>query len=145
MQTRNSIRGFVRPSVGPSVCRPDRNTRVETWKPSVLEAFFVFVLVVGAWGVAGGWIPLPTRPQRYCDPASLVRFVHQFCASVLFISFVHQFCSSVLFISCSTVVHFDFRHVRVGVGFTTYQAILNAKSEDAIQQKIDATINKHRQ
>ena len=20
----------------------------------------------------GGWMPLPTRPQRYCDPASLV-------------------------------------------------------------------------
>ena len=24
------------------------------------------------WGEAGGWMPLPTRPQRYCDPASLV-------------------------------------------------------------------------
>ena len=23
-------------------------------------------------GVDGGWMPLPTRPQRYCDPASLV-------------------------------------------------------------------------
>ena len=20
----------------------------------------------------GGWMPLPTRPQRYCDPASLI-------------------------------------------------------------------------
>ena len=28
-------------------------------------------------GVNGGWMPLPTRPQWYCDPASLVlkRFV----------------------------------------------------------------------
>ena len=26
----------------------------------------------GGWGVDGGWMPLPTRPQRYCDPASLV-------------------------------------------------------------------------
>ena len=26
----------------------------------------------GAWGVDRGWMPLPTRPQRYCDPASLV-------------------------------------------------------------------------
>ena len=26
----------------------------------------------GAWGVDGGWMPLPTRPQHYCDPASLV-------------------------------------------------------------------------
>ena len=24
------------------------------------------------WGEAGGWIPLPTRLQQYCDPASLV-------------------------------------------------------------------------
>ena len=26
----------------------------------------------GTWGEAGGWMPLTTRPQRYCDPASLV-------------------------------------------------------------------------
>ena len=26
----------------------------------------------GYWGVDGGWKPLPTRPQQYCDPASLV-------------------------------------------------------------------------
>ena len=26
----------------------------------------------GALGVDGGWLPLPTRPQRDCDPASLV-------------------------------------------------------------------------
>ena len=26
----------------------------------------------GAWGVDRGWPPLPTRPQQYCDPASLV-------------------------------------------------------------------------
>ena len=24
------------------------------------------------WGEAGGSMPLPTRPQRYCDPTSLV-------------------------------------------------------------------------
>ena len=34
---------------------------------SVLEGGFG-----GALGVNGGWLPLPTRPQRYCDPASLV-------------------------------------------------------------------------
>ena len=28
------------------------------------------------WGVDGGWTPLPTRPQRYCDPASLVIGLH---------------------------------------------------------------------
>ena len=26
----------------------------------------------GVLGVDGGWLPLPTRPQRDCDPASLV-------------------------------------------------------------------------
>ena len=26
------------------------------------------------WDVDGGWTPLPTHPQRYCDPASLVLF-----------------------------------------------------------------------
>ena len=31
------------------------------------------MLEVG-WGVDGGWMPLPTRPQRYCDPVSLVLF-----------------------------------------------------------------------
>ena len=35
-------------------------------------AFLVSVLMVGAWGVDGGWMPLPTRPQQCCDPASLV-------------------------------------------------------------------------
>ena len=35
----------------------------------------------GAWGVDGGRMPLPTRPQRYCDPASLV----ETCAQVIFV------------------------------------------------------------
>ena len=26
------------------------------------------------WGAEGGWMPLPTHPQRCCDPASLVSF-----------------------------------------------------------------------
>ena len=26
----------------------------------------------GAWVVDRSWMPLPTRPQRYCDPATLV-------------------------------------------------------------------------
>ena len=34
--------------------------------------FFGNVCWWEAWGVDGGWMPLPTRPQRYCDPASLV-------------------------------------------------------------------------
>ena len=34
---------------------------------------WVYMLVGGgALGVDGGWMPLPTCPQQYCDPASLV-------------------------------------------------------------------------
>ena len=28
----------------------------------------------GDWGLVGGWRPLPTCPQRYCDPAHLFGF-----------------------------------------------------------------------
>ena len=39
--------------------------------------FILFVYVFGeAWGVDGGWTPLPTRTQQYCDPASLVSFFY---------------------------------------------------------------------
>ena len=37
--------------------------------------FMVWVLMVKALGVDWAWMPLPTRPQRYCDPASLVYVV----------------------------------------------------------------------
>ena len=52
-----TVRRFVRPSIG----------------PLVFEAFL-------RWGrgVDGSWMPLPTRPQRYCDPASLVLNVERF-------------------------------------------------------------------
>ena len=43
----------------------------------------VYVLEGGwgcGWGEAGGWMPLSTRPQQYCDPASLVIFCkNNFC------------------------------------------------------------------
>ena len=42
----------------------------QMWK-EVLSCI-VWVLGIG-WGVDGGWMPLPTRPPLYCDPASLVR------------------------------------------------------------------------
>ena len=28
----------------------------------------------GVWGVDGGWMPLPIRPQRHWDPASIVDY-----------------------------------------------------------------------
>ena len=46
--------------------------------------FFLYVCVwSGVWGVDGGWMPLPTRPQRYCDPASLVLYFLVFKKSSL--------------------------------------------------------------
>ena len=42
-------------------------------KTSVLNTFSECSSVkVGGEGVDGGWMPLPTHPQQYCDPASLV-------------------------------------------------------------------------
>ena len=42
---------------------------------------YVSVLEGGLGGVLGvdeGWLPLPTRPQQYCGPASLVSFCESF-------------------------------------------------------------------
>ena len=53
---------------------------------SVLNVFFLYVW--GAWVMDGGWMPLPTRPQRYCDPASLVYFLTK--TKVSSISFINN-------------------------------------------------------
>ena len=42
---------------------------LKSGKTSVFDAFCVCVCWRGAWGVNGGWTPLPTRPQQYCNPA----------------------------------------------------------------------------
>ena len=61
------------PSVRPLVHPPVRGDRVDKWKNVHFWDFlWMFVCGVEGWGVDGGWKPLPTRPQRYCDPASLV-------------------------------------------------------------------------
>ena len=84
LRTRNSIRGFVRPSVRwpirPSV-RWSIMLELKTRKTRIYDAAVVIECVCvcvnvweGGWGMAGGWLSLPTRPQRYCDPASLVFF-----------------------------------------------------------------------
>ena len=46
----------------------------------MLQLYCVFVCVGGGLGLgeAGSWIPLPTRPQRYCDLASVVLFFSAF-------------------------------------------------------------------
>ena len=55
---------------------------------------------VGAWRVDGGWMPLPTRPQRYCDPASLVS--NNNIAGVLNPIFVQQICGEASTITNAT-------------------------------------------
>ena len=59
------------PSIGPSVCPSvcwsvcwSVTHESKSGKMSVLDAFMGMCV--------GGWMPLPTRLQRYCDPASLV-------------------------------------------------------------------------
>ena len=58
-------------SVGPLV------RELKSGKMSVSVAFCAHVSVLkggfgGMLGVDGGRLPLPSRPQRYCEPASLV-------------------------------------------------------------------------
>ena len=39
---------------------------------TIFWILFMYVCVwSGVWGVDGGWMPLPTHPQRYCYPVSL--------------------------------------------------------------------------
>ena len=79
------------PSLGPSVGRSVRplvrEHESKSGKMSVLKRF-VYVSVLervlgGVLGVDRGWLPLPTRPQRYCDPASLVSSNEFFVIGVL--------------------------------------------------------------
>ena len=63
-----SIRRSVRPSVHPSV----REHESKSGKTSVLKVFVFVSVLERVFGVDGGWSPLTTRPQRFCDPASLV-------------------------------------------------------------------------
>ena len=51
------------PSVRPSVMVIE----LKSGKTSAFDTFYLCLSVVD-----GGWMPLPTLPQRYCDPASLV-------------------------------------------------------------------------
>ena len=58
------------PFVGTSV-------RQQEWKSGITSIFEYFLrmfeCVWESWAVGGGWMPLRTRPQRYCDSASLVK------------------------------------------------------------------------
>ena len=59
----------------------------------------------GGLGVDGGWLPLPTRPQLYCDLASLVSCGHatqRHCPSVR-----PSVCWSMVMELKSAKTHFD--------------------------------------
>ena len=52
-----------------------RKVKGEKSKATQLDTLLglcVMCICVGVWSVDGGWKPLPNRPQRYCEPASLV-------------------------------------------------------------------------
>ena len=63
----------IGPSVGLSVGPSVSNDQVSKWDNEHF-GYFSFKFVCGGedWGLYGGWMLLPTRPQRCCDPASLV-------------------------------------------------------------------------
>ena len=78
MQTRDSIRCLVRLlvrwSISPcSLSRKRGNRKIKCFR------YFLGMFVCGieGWSGDGGWTPLPTHPQLYCDLASLVSLVHQ--------------------------------------------------------------------
>ena len=58
------------PSVGPLV---RHGHRIKKWRNERFR-YFLCILIYGGLGkgVDRGWMTLPTRTQRYCDPASLV-------------------------------------------------------------------------
>ena len=59
------------PSVGPLIRWSVGGHLVEKWENEHFRYFVCEVCLCvkdGGWSVDGGWIPLPTRPQRYCDP-----------------------------------------------------------------------------
>ena len=78
MRTHNAIRGHVRPLVhSPITIKlasviPYIYDAAELWESLYMHA------CVGGGNVDGGCSPLPTRPQRDYDPASLVQFLHDF-------------------------------------------------------------------
>ena len=60
------------PSVRPSVRRSIEVIESKSVIMSILDTFMYVCVWSGVWSVHGGWMPLPGRPQRYCDLASLV-------------------------------------------------------------------------
>ena len=94
LRTRNSIRGFVRPLVRPSI----ENDKVKNWKNKRFGyiSIIFYMLVCREWGLDGGWTPLATRPHRYCDPPSLVSIDTSLFALILN-SFHHQNPHSIFF------------------------------------------------
>ena len=68
---RRSVRRSFRRSIRRSVCWSKMH-KSKSGNMIVLDALLGISVGEGAWAVDRGWMPLPTRPQRYCDPASLV-------------------------------------------------------------------------
>ena len=82
-----SVRRSVRPSVTTS-----RKVGKRAFKKLFAYGSELGRGLGGALGVNGGWLPLPTRPQQYCDPASLVlSFFHSFFLIFFFLRFPFYF------------------------------------------------------
>ena len=69
-----SVRLSVRWSDRRSVVIESKSVKMRIYDAALLQSWLsVFVNEHGVGeGMDGGWMPLPTRSQRYCDPASLV-------------------------------------------------------------------------
>ena len=54
------------------------------------------------WGVDRGWMPLPTLPQRYCDPVS---FVPTRYSEILIVVILNDVLSNVRTIKSKSRIH----------------------------------------
>ena len=58
----------VGPSVGPLVGLSVGPSVENAENAFMMKLLLLCVYVRGGWGEDGGWMPLPTRPQQWCDP-----------------------------------------------------------------------------
>ena len=103
-------------SVGPSVCHTrvitlELKTQTLTYDASGCCSWYCLcVCIGGGWGEAGGLVPLPTRPQRYCDPASLVNLWRYSILATFYLDLCRRIILRFLFVSCKFYLFYPCLH-----------------------------------
>ena len=131
MSIRWSIGPLVHWSVG-SLVRWSMVIKLKSDETSFLK-YFTSVCVCGNRGrvVDGGWMPLPSRPQPYCDPASLVEMYINItfgdCPGITRLSnltlnnplawFKRQLVSSLIIVPFGSTLRHDFQLLAIAYSF----------------------------